>query len=456
MTEDETTIANAIGRLRGAFGGEVVAPGDSAYEEARKVWNGTVDRKPAVILRPRDTSGVADAVNFARENGLKATVRGGGHNVAGSALNDGGVVIDLSLMRKVGVDAEARTVRAQGGVTLGDIDAATQAHALAVPVGIVSETGVAGLTLGGGVGYLRRKHSLSCDNLISAKVVTADGKLLTANETENSDLFWALRGGGQGACAVTSFEFKAYPLGPEVFLCFVFQPWEQARDIFRFFREYTASAPEEIALLAFAATLPHEEFVPEASRGHKAVGFISVYIGGPAEGERLLQPVREVATPLFDASEIVPYVDAQKALDDDYPNGRRYYWKSTHLTGLDDETIDAIIELGETYPSPLTTVDVWQNGGAMAQPRSDTAFTHREAPYTLTFESNWDDPADDGANITWAREGWQKMQRFSTGGLYVNFPGGVDDAETGKAAYGENWERLQEIRRRYDPDGLFA
>jgi FAD/FMN-containing dehydrogenase len=455
MTE-MASASEAIDRLRASYPGEVISPDDAAYEEARKVWNGTVDRRPAVIVRPKDTNGVAEAVNFARENGLNATVRGGGHNVAGSALNDGGVVIDLSLMRAVDVDAGARTVRAQGGVTLGDIDAATQAHGLAVPVGVVSETGIAGLTLGGGVGYMRRKYGLSCDNLISAEVVTADGSVLTASENENPDLFWALRGGGQGACAVTSFEFKAYPLGPDVFLCLVFHPWEQARDLFRFFREYTAEAPEEIGLLAFAATLPHEEFVPQASRGRKSVAYLAVYVGDPADGERLLQPVRDVATPLFDASEVTSYVDAQKALDEDYPNGRRYYWKSTYLKGLEDETIDAIVELGETYPSPLTTVDLWHNGGAMARPASDTAFAGRDAPYTLTFEANWDDPADDGTNIAWAREGWQKMQRFSTGGLYVNFPGGVGDAETGEVAYGENWDRLQAVRRRHDANSLFV
>lgn len=455
MSTEMTGSSKAIERLRTAVSGEIVLPDDQRYEDARKVWNGIVDKRPAVIVRPANTADVREAVNFARESGLRANVRGGGHNVAGSALNDGGVVIDLSLMRAVDVDPASRKVSVQGGATLGDLDAATQAHGLAVPVGVVSETGIAGLTLGGGAGYMRRKYGLSCDNLISAEVVTADGKLLRARETENADLFWALRGGGQGAAVVTLFEFQAYPLGPEVFLCFVFHPWEQARELFRFFREYTADAPEEIGLLAFAATLPHEEFVPKPSRGRKAVGFIATYIGDAADGERLLQPVREVATPLFDASAVVPYVDAQKSFDEDYPSGRRYYWKSTYLKALDDATIDAIIEVSD-YPSPLTTVDIWHNGGAMARPAQDTAFTHRDAPYGLTFEANWDDAIDDDANIGWAREGWQKMQRFSTGGLYVNFPGGAGDADVGKLAYGENWERLQAVRKRYDPHGLFA
>ena len=455
MTVEKTSSSDTIGSLREGVTGKVIATGDSAYGEARKVWNGTVDKRPAVIVQPDDTSGVVEAVNFARTNDLKATVRGGGHNVAGSALNDGGVVIDLSRMKAVDVDAGTRRVRAQGGATLGDLDAATQEHALAVPAGVVSQTGIAGLTLGGGVGYMRRKYGLSCDNLVSADLVTADGQQLTASEQENQDLFWALRGGGHGAAVVTSFEFKAYPLGPEVFLCFVFQPWEQARDLFRFFRDYTAEAPDEVGLLAFAATLPHEEFVPEASRGRKAVGFIAPYIGDPAEGERVLQPVRDAATPLFDASEVMPYVDAQKALDEDYPNGRRYYWKSTYLKGLDDETIDAIIEVSD-YPSPLTTVDLWHHGGAIARPQQDTAFTNRDAPYGLTFEANWDDPADDDLNVSWTRDRWQRMQRFSTGGVYVNFPGGAGDADVGKQAFGENWDRLQAIRKRYDPDGLFV
>lgn len=453
MTAETKTRAQAIERFREGFGGAVITPGAAPYEEARKIWNGTIDKRPAVIIQPRTTAEVAEAVDFAREAGFNASVRGGGHNVAGGALNDGGVVIDLSQMRAVEVNPEKRTARVQGGARLNDLDAATQEHGLAVPVGVVSETGVAGLTLGGGVGHMRRKYGLTIDNLLSAEVVTADGKVLTASEQENADLFWALRGGGQGAAVVTSFQFRAHPVGPEVFLLFVIHPFEQARELLQFFRQYTAEAPDEVSLLAAVMNVPdHEEF--GEARGRKGVGFLAAYTEDPAEGERVFEPVRRAATPLVDLSDVIPWTHAQAALDEDYPDGQRYYWKSTNLKGLDDATIDAILEVSD-YPSPLTTVDIWHHGGAISRPEQDTAFAHRDVPYGLTFEANWPDPKDDDANIKWARDGWDRMQEFSSG-IYVNFPGHAENADFGRLAYGANWDRLQAIRKRYDPQGLFV
>lgn len=451
-----TVTQEMVQGLGGTLKGKVIMPDNAAYEKSRRLWNGMIDKHPAMIVQVKGVADVIQTVNFAREHDLPVAARGGGHNVAGSAMSEDGVTIDLSEINDVGVDPATRRVRAGGGSRLGDLDGATQAHGLAVPAGVVSDTGVAGLTLGGGLGWMRRKYGPSSDNLISAEVVTADGRLITASEKENTDLFWALRGGGAGFGVVTSFEFQAYPLGPEVFFTAVFHPFAQATGVTRAFREFAETAPEEMNVLAVFGTIPSDELFPADVRGERYVAFIGGYAGPAEEGERVMEPMRQMATPLADLSGVMPYVEAQTFFDEDYPSGRRYYWKSHYLTQLGDDAIEAIIRHAATYPSPLTTIDLWLLGGAIARSSEDSAFAHRDAPYMLNFESNWDDPTDDEANVSWTRDAWSDMNRFSTGGLYVNFPGFEEGGEShSRSAYGEGWERLQDIKRQYDPTNLF-
>jgi FAD/FMN-containing dehydrogenase len=358
-------------------------------------------------------------------------------------------------MRRVDVNPAAMTVRAEGGATIGDLDAATQEHGLAVPMGVVSETGIAGLTLGGGLGWLRRKYGVASDNLIAIEVVTADGRVLRASENENADLFWAARGGGGGFGVVTAFEYRAHPVGPEVYATFVFQPYDNAAEALRFFREYTSTAPDELGVLAFIAVVPPHEMFPAEHHGKRSIVFMGPYIGSVEQGEEITRPLREYATPYADFSGPMSWAELQTALDEDYPSGRRYYWKSTYVSELSDEVIDKLVEQGSQFPSDLTTIDIWHLGGAIGNPQEDTAFANRDAGYLVTYESNWIDVADDEANVGWSRRSWDEAQAFSTGGVYLNFPG-FAEGDVEQRARGENWERIAAIKKRYDPTGLFV
>ncbi len=437
--------------------GELLRPGDEGYEEARKLWNGMIERRPALIARVADEVDVVHAVNFARENGLLVAVRGGGHNVAGTASADGGLVIDLSAMKTIEVDPERRTVRAGGGVTIGELDAQTQKYGMATPMGVVSETGIAGLTLNGGMGYLRRKHGLSSDNLVSADVVTADGRFLTASERENGDLFWGIRGGGGNFGVVTTFEYRLHPVGPEVMVAFVLYPGDRAKDVLRFMNGYMAQAPDEVSPLSFLGRVPQAEIFPEESHGEPFVALLAVYAGPVEEGEEVLRPLRELGEPIADLSEPMPYVEAQKLLDEDYPDGGRYYWKSVNVSALHDEAIEALIAHAEAAPSDHSTIDVWYQGGAMSRVGAgETAFGDRSAPILLGLEANWEDPRTDEANVAWVRDCFSDMQRFSDGSIYLNFPGFLEEGERLlRGAYGENYERLVALKNEYDPTNLF-
>jgi FAD/FMN-containing dehydrogenase len=446
-----------VERFGSGLRGELYRPGDAGYEEARKVWNGLIDKRPALIVRCAGVGDVVDSVNLARENDLLVAVRGGGHNVAGNAVCDGGLVIDLSAMKGIRVDPERRTVRAEGGVTLGDLDRETQVFGLATPMGVVSQTGIAGLTLGGGIGSLRRKYGLSSDNLLSVDVVTADGRFLTASETENADLFWGIRGGGGNFGVVTSFEYRLHPVGPEVMFCFVLYPGDSAKEVLHSLDEYTAQAPEEVSPLSFLGRVPHVEMFPEEWHGEPMVALIAMYAGEAEEGEGILRPLRELAEPIADFSGPMPYVEAQKVLDEDYPDGWRYYWKSQNISGLSEEVIERLVVHAEAAPSHHSTVDVWYQGGAMSRAGAgETAFGDRSAPIWLGVEANWEEPQDDEANITWARECVADMRRFAGGGAYLNFPGFFEEGETLiREAFGENHERLVQLKNRYDPTNLF-
>jgi FAD/FMN-containing dehydrogenase len=450
---DSSSIAALSGRLRG----ELLRPADTAYREACTLWNGMIERGPALVVRATGPADVMATVDFAREHRLPISVRGGGHNVAGTALCDAGVTVDLSRMRGVRVDPARRIARVEGGARLGDVDHETQAHGLAAPFGVVSRTGVGGLTLHGGLGFLTRKHGLSCDNLIAADVVTADGRLVTTDESQNSDLLWALRGGGGNFGVVTSLEFRLHPIGPDVFVFLTMYPVDQALPVMRFFRDYMATAPEEVMGIAVLWNSPDGEPIPEHARNVPVVILVGIYSGPVAEGERVVAPLRNLTTPLVDLSGPMPFAAAQQLFDPDYPDGRRYYWKSIYLGDLDDAVILALTKHARQRPSPISSIDVWALGGAVRrEPTGGSAFSRRDAPFLLGIEANWDDRERDALNIGWARELYADMQRFSPGGVYLNFPGFAEEGdEMMRAAYGGTYARLQAVKAKYDPSNLF-
>ncbi|PAZ14423.1 FAD-linked oxidase [Streptomyces sp. SA15] len=447
-------------RFASGLRGRLIRPEDPDYETARAVWNGMIDRRPALVARCRGEDDVVASVNFARDNSLPLAVRGGGHGVGGQAVCDGGLVVDLSEMTDLDVRPEGLTARAQGGCTLGDLDRATQRHGLAAPVGVVSATGIAGLTLSGGMGWLRRKYGLSCDNLVSASVVTAEGALLTASGSVNQDLFWAIRGGGGNFGVVTSFEYRLYPVGPRVFLCTVYYPLERVEEVLRACERYVAESPEEAAPLVVLGRIPQAEEFPAAAHGEPFAAVLAVSPGAgetaAEEGERALRPLRKIAEPLCDLSEAVPYTEGQKFLDDDYPDGRLYYWKSVNAPELSDKLIARLTEHAAAAPSPDSTIDVWYQGGAMARvDEQETAFANRGVPYLFGIEGNWDREADSERNVAWVRDTFADLRHFSTGGVYLNFPGFLEEGEQLlREGYGSNYDRLSEIKAKYDPGNL--
>jgi FAD/FMN-containing dehydrogenase len=433
-------------------------PGNETYEETRQVWNGLIDRRPALIARCTGAADVIDAVNFARDNNLLVSVRGGGHNVAGAAVCDGGIMIDLSLMRGVHVDAQTRTARAQGGVTWGDLDRETQVFGLATPGGVVSTTGIAGLTLGGGLGLLRSKYGLSCDNLISVVIVTADGQLRVASADENADLFWAIRGGGGNFGIVTSFQYRLHPVGPTVMMCVCMYPLAEAERVLRGWRDFTESAPDEISTQAYFWGIPDVDGFPAESRNQPVVIVVAMYAGPADQGEQALQPLRTFATPLLDLSGQMPYRVAQSLFDPFLPKQDRYYYfKSSDLARLDNEVIDALVAMGHDRPAPSVLLAIWHYSGALRRVgEQETAFGSRNTPYLFSVDSIWDDELDSERIIAWSRDQIAAMQPYSSGGMYVNFPGFGEGGEAQvRSAYGANYERLAEIKRKYDPDNLF-
>ena len=446
-----------LDELRQRVRGEVIAEGDAGYDEARSVWNGVIDRRPAAVIRCTGNADVIATIGFARDHGLPVSVRGGGHNVAGTAVADGALVIDLSLMRNVSVDLDRMTVRAGGGATLGDVDHETQAFALATPFGVVSKTGIAGLTLHGGMGFLTRRLGLSCDNLVAADVVTADGKLVHTDAERNPDLLWALRGGGGQFGAVTSLEYRLHPVGPEVFMAITFYPAEAAKDGLRVFRDVFASAPNELMGVALYWTVPPDEPFPAEWHGKPAFILAGCWSGPLDEAEAAVKPLRELTTPIADLSGPMPFVVAQSLFDPEYPNGRRYYWKSIWVSDADDALADLLDRHMAKRPSLLSSIDVWALGGKMSsEPEGGSAFAKRDAPYLVGVESNWEDAADDEANIAWTRGIIDDAGTLSPGGTYLNFPGFVEEGEPLlRETYGANYERLREVKAKYDPDNVF-
>jgi len=448
---------NIIDGFRNSIQGELITPADIEYESARKLWNGMIDKKPVLIARCAGVADVISAVNFSKEHNLLFSIRSGGHNVSGSAIADGGLVVDLSAMRSVTVNPERRVAHAEGGVRLGDLDHETQKFNLAVPVGVVSETGVSGLTLHGGAGWLLRKHGLTIDNLLSVEIVTADGQLKNANQHENSDLFWAIRGGGGNFGVVTKFEFKLHPVGPKVWMSVPMYPLDRAKAVMGACREYMQKAPEDLMVLGVYWSAPEVPEVPNQYHGAPVVILLGCYTGPFEKGESVIAPLREIGAPIADLSAPMSWVEAQKFLDEDYPDGAFYYWKSIYMDHLNDAVLEALAEHTVARPSKESSIDVWMLGGAMSRVNpTETAFCKRSAPYMLGIEANWKNRADAKANISWAKDVFKNMQKFTSGGSYLNFPGFVEDIEDLlQGSYGPNLDRLRKIKAKYDPTNLF-
>lgn len=448
----------ALDDLRALLSGRLILPGASDYDAARMVWNGLIDRRPAAIARCHDDEDVRVCVRFAHAHDLLLAVRGGGHNVAGLATCDGGLVIDLSPMRAVTVDAGARTVRAQAGATWGELDRATQAFGLAVPGGVVSTTGVAGLTLGGGQGWLRRTYGLTCDSLIAARLIVADGQVLTASDTTNAELFWALRGGGGNFGVVTEFEFRLHPVGPVVAFVSPVYPFERADAVLAGFRAFAETAPETVNVNAVLWTVPAEPAFPEPCHGRDVVSVAGIFVGAPERGEQVLAPLRTFDEPLFDMSARLSYVDLQRMFDPLFPETRlRYYWKADHLDGLSDTVIAAIDEAFQRRPSPLSMVSVWALGGAMARVGAhETAAGKRDATFMVEVLANWPETGDTDRNVAWCRDTCSALERVVATRPNFNFPGVAEDVQPFvHAVFGTQYERLRAVKRRYDPTNLF-
>ena len=447
-----TVQEDVMSALEG-FAGELLQPEDSAYEEVRRVHNGLIDRRPSLIARCRGVADVVDAVGLAREQGLEISIRGGGHSLAGYGVTDGGVMVDLSLMKGIHVDPLSSTARAQGGVTWGDLNRETQVHGLAVTGGFVSTTGIAGLTLGGGLGWLMSKHGVAADNLLSAEVVTADGRVLTANATENRDLFWALRGGGGNFGVVTSFEYRLHRVGPLVTAGPVVHPFDEAANVLRFYRDFTADIPDELTVIG---ALGH---APDGS-GTKVAIILPCHVGSPEQAQRDVQPLIAFGSPMDVQIGPMPYTAVNTVFfDASYPKGSLNYWKSTFLGDLSDAAIDTLVAHFATSPSATggTAVAIEHFHGEVTRvPVEATAIPHRERGYDVLIASNWSDPPDTDENVAWTRETFAALAPFAIDRRYVNY---LDIDDTGedptRAAFGPNYERLVEVKAKYDPANLF-
>jgi FAD/FMN-containing dehydrogenase len=452
----ETSVTDELGR---SFRGELLLPTSPSYDTARRIWNGAIDRRPACIARCTGVADVVAAVRFARDRDLEIAIRGGGHNVAGTAVCDDGVVIDLSAMRAVWVDPAGRTAWVQGGALWGDVDHETQAHGLATTGGIVSHTGVAGLTLGGGIGFLMRKHGLTVDNLLAAEVVTAEGSTVQASADEHPDLFWALRGGGGNFGVVTSFRFALHPLGPTVMAGPVFWAADDTAEVLCFYRDFAAEAPDELGTVVRLGTVPPLPVIPENLHWRPAVAIACCYAGAVEDGERALRPLRRFGRPLVDLLAPLPYVAFQGGLDDTVPHGWHYYWKGTNLAGLSDDVIAVIADHAYAAGSPRSYGAIFHMGGAVSRiPHDATAYAGRGVAHTMSIDAVWL-PGESGehaaAEPAWARRFHQALDPNRVG-VYVNFLDSDDDSGRVREAYGDQiYRRLAEVKAKYDPDNAF-
>ena len=452
---DRNITTEAIDKLMEGIRGKVLTPESPQYDEARTIWNAMIDKRPALIVRCAGAVDVMRSVRFAGEHRLLPAVRGGGHNIAGNAVCDGGLMIDLSQMKSVRVDAKGMTARVEPGVTLAELDRETQAFGLATPVGINSTTGIAGLTLGGGFGWLSRKLGLSIDNLLSADVVTAAGELVTASETDNPDLFWGIRGGGGNFGIVTSFKFRLHKVGPEVFAGLVVHPLDAARDVLRFYRDFMKTTPPEFTCWFVLRKAPPLPFLPSEWHGKEILALALFHGGAAKDGERIAKALRAFGKPIGEHVGPMPYTAWQTVLDPLLAPGMRNYWKSHDFKEVSDGLIDALIAHARRVPDPQTEIAMAFLGeGVTKVSKEATAYTHRDAAFVMNVHTRWDNPANDATCIAWARELFQAAAPFATGGAYVNFMT-QEEQERVRSAYGSNYDRLVSLKKKYDPDNLF-
>ena len=448
-------LHETVSDFRKLIEGPVILPGQSDYDDARAIWNGMFDKKPAIIVRCLQANDVSQSVKYARENQLLIAVKGGGHNSAGNAVCDDGIMIDLSLMQQVDVDPEDRTVKVEGGCLLGAVDEATQEYGLAVSAGIISHTGVGGLTLGGGFGWISRKYGLSVDNLLAVTMVTADGSIIRVSSVENSDLFWAIRGGGGNFGIVTTFEFRAANIGTEVYTGPVVKRFEDLKEYIRFHRDYVRKLPDEMTVWMVVRHAPPLPFIPEEYHGKLVVLIPFVWLGDEKEGERLIQPIRDFGETIGDGSGIKPWSGWQAAFDGLVSHGARNYWKSHHIKELPDDCIDILSTFAAKMPSDECEIFIPHMEGAPAQIHpSSTAFPHRNTPFLLNIHTRWQDVSDDKRAIAWARDFHEATRPFSQG-VYVNFLS-EEGADRVKEAYTQEvWDRLVEAKNKWDPENVF-
>ncbi|GAB4322279.1 MAG: FAD-binding oxidoreductase [Candidatus Zixiibacteriota bacterium] len=447
--------AGAINDLRSHLKGSLLLSGENGYDDARTIWNAMIDRHPALIAQCRNSDDIAAVVKFARANGALVSIKGAGHNIAGNAVCDGGIMIDLSQMNTVSVDVDKRRARVGPGATLGDVDKATQAHGLAVPTGINSTTGIAGLTLGGGFGWLSRKHGLTVDNLVSAEIITADGEKITASENDHADLFWAIRGGGGNFGVVSSFEFTLHPVGPDVLAGLVVYPQTDAVDLFKKYRDLTNSLSDDSCVWVVLRKAPPLPFLPESVHGTDVLVFAICHIGDQASGEAVLDKIRGFGTPVGEHAGMMPFADWQQAFDPLLTPGMRNYWKSNNFAEMSDGAIDALVASAAKLPSDHCEVFVGALGGAVERVAPDAmAYAQRDANFVMNVHGRWESPDDDDAMISWSRDLYHSTRPFATGGVYVNF---MTEEETDRvnAAYGSNYDRLVAAKKKYDPDNFF-
>jgi FAD/FMN-containing dehydrogenase len=446
----------AIQALRKEFRGPLLGPDDPGYDEARQVWNAMIDRRPALIAQCLGVADVVAGVNFARAQGIPLSIKGGGHNIAGLAVAEGGLMLDLSRMRGVWVDPSTRTARAQAGCLLGDVDRETQLHGLAAVLGFVSTTGIAGLTLGGGFGYLTRQFGWSCDNVRSMDVVTAQGELVRTSDQEHADLFWGLRGGGGNFGVVTSFEYKLYPIGPEIVAGAIAWRAEEASAVLTMYQALIQQAPPELTCAAILRMAPPVPWLPQAVHGKPIIALFICHTGPTVEAERQIAPLKHFGTPVGDIVQRRPYLSQQSILDATQPPGRRQYWKSEYLPALEPELLTLVVEHAARMVSPHSVILLFPIGGALNQlPADHSAAGNRDATVVLNIMASWKRASDDEANLAWVRSTWQALRRFSTGGTYINFLTEDEADERIRAAYGSNYDRLVRVKSKWDPENLF-
>ncbi|HLY24483.1 MAG TPA: FAD-binding oxidoreductase [bacterium] len=449
---DATALSNLKARLRGLL----LLPTDAGYDESRSLWNAMIDRRPAAVVRCLGTADVVTSIQFAREQKIALTIKGGGHNIAGLAASDGGLMLDMSSMRGVWVDPAARTAQVQPGCLLGDVDCETQLQGLAAALGFVSATGTAGLTLGGGFGYLTRRFGWTSDTVRSMTVVTAGGRVVRASEEENPDLFWGLRGGGGNFGVVTNFEYRLYPVGPEIVAGAIAWRADAAPEVLEMYRTFREQAPPELTCVAILRKAPPAPWLPKDVHGQPVIVLVVCHSGPVADGEKAVAPIKSFGKPIGDIVQRRPYVTQQSLLDATQPKGRRYYWKSEYLPAVSSDLVAKAIEHAGRLPSPHSAVILFPVDGAVQRlPEDHSAVGNRSARVALNITASWERPEDDAANVEWARAAWRDMRRFSTGGTYINFQTEDEGDDRVRNAYGANYDRLIEIKTKWDPTNFF-